>query len=253
MNKKAILPNLISISNLLLGFLAILLIFTDKPGLACWFIVIAAILDGLDGTIARLIKTSSPFGAQVDSLVDTVSFGVAPSVLIYKVALEQLGFLGMIFSFVPLLCGVLRLARFNTAKKKKANFTGMPITTSGIILASFYLYLTSPGNSIMTANIWFSLIPAVSLLMISPIPYRRMPVVQLNGSKNPGFSVAVLLSASAFVLWNPALAIFPLMVIYILTGPIEWMVSHARGLKERDEDNMLSAESTTKRNRRRPK
>jgi len=247
-HKRAVLPSLVTTGNLFLGFYAILLITRGSYLTASWLIVIAAILDGLDGLVARLIRSNSSFGKEIDSLADVVSFGVAPSLLLYKVVFESIGAIGIFLAFMPLLAGILRLARFNispSSTSKRRRFKGLAITAGGLLFAGFNLYLHETRGGMADQRLWFSLVPAVSLLMISPIPYRPLPVVSVHGSRYPWLSVVVLVGIGAAVLWNPALTIFPLMLIYLLTGPLEWVFTQLRKVRphvtERDEDISDSA------------
>lgn len=232
MRSRTVLPDLISIVGLFLGFWAILLISQGRIVTACWMIVIAAIMDGLDGTIARLIRGTSVFGTEVDSLADIVSFGVAPAVLIYAAVLEPYGILGVMFAFLPLLGGMLRLARFNVMATSGAPrskwFVGMPIPTSALLLAGFYLYMHGHTEVDADARIWFSLNLAVSLLMVSPIPYRKLPGTITKRDKRTWIPAIIVILAASAMIWNPDFALFPMMLIYMLSGPVEWAIEHLR-------------------------
>jgi CDP-diacylglycerol--serine O-phosphatidyltransferase len=228
MNKKALVPNFITLSNLFLGFSALLLISNEKYIAACWLIVVAGILDGLDGLTARLFKSNSKFGAEIDSLADVVSFGVAPALLVYRVFFQSFGFIGNLLAFLPLLCGVLRLARYNSMPPLKAKFRGfkgLPIPSSAVTLAAFVIYIYAIHGGYTDKRILFSLVIAVSLLMVSPIPYRRMPVIVIRGSRFPQIGIVFwVLVLSAFI-WKPALVLLPIMLVYLFTGPVEWLLN----------------------------
>ncbi len=246
MYKRAVLPNIVTIGNLFLGFYALLMISREQYTLACWLIVVAAILDGLDGLVARLVRSSSKFGAEIDSLVDVVSFGVTPSILVYKVFFYSLGFVGSLLAFLPLLGGVLRLARFNASLPLKSNyrgFKGLPIPASAITLVAYYLYMQTFPSGFSDERLWFSLVPAVSLLMVSPIPYRRIQVIIVQGS---GFSVLAAIfwvaTLSAFIL-KPALTLFPIMLLYLTIGPVEWGLKHLRKVRPGATDDELQESS----------
>jgi len=207
---------------------------------ACWLIVIASFLDGLDGLAARLVRQSTLFGAEMDSFSDAISFGLAPGVLIYHAVLRPLGIIGLLLAFLPVMIGVIRLTRFNlmTSKPKRC-FIGLPIPATALILAGFYLYANTLNDGVVTAYVYLSLIPALSLLMISPIPYRRLPVVPIRNSRYPFLSIGVIVLASSAMIWNPALALFPLMMIYLLTGPIEWGFRLLRRVSVSQDDEEL--------------
>ena len=260
MYKRAALPNLVTIGNLFLGFFALLMISQDNFATACWLLIVAAILDGLDGLLARLVQSDSAFGIQFDSLVDVVSFGVTPSFLLYKLVFHDLGLTGILFAFMPLLAGVLRLARYNTLalnSERKKGFSGMPIPAAAIVISSCYLYLNAVQGATANQALWFSITPMLSLLMISPIPYRRMPVVAIHGSRHPWLGVTILITTTIAVIIRPALTIFPVMLIYTITGPIELCVTQLRKLwAQPDEDETPESGAairrlTDKRSRRR--
>jgi len=237
--KKAILPNILTLGNLFLGFNAILMVSRGHLLIASWLIIVAGILDGLDGTVARLTNSDSEFGKEIDSLVDTVSFGVAPAILIYKVIFEPLGLIGFILAFFPLVAGVSRLARFNISlpsKSKRKLFKGMPITSAAGILASFHIYSVTINAGSASQVIWFTLTPAVSLLMISPFPYRRLPVIRVGTARYPHLSVAVLIGVALLVLWNPALTLFPLGMAYLISGPVEYGLLQLRRVRSQEDD-----------------
>jgi CDP-diacylglycerol--serine O-phosphatidyltransferase len=228
-NKRAIWPNLVTIGNLFCGFLSIVLVTREKFVAAAWIIVVAAIFDGLDGAVARLVKTSSRFGAEIDSLADVVSFGVAPALLVYHVVLDGLGEWGVILAFLPVAGGALRLARYNiiTANQPHSKkFMGMPIPGSALILTSFFLYAHVDLEGRNALPIWFSLIPIVSLLMISPITYSRMPIITFHGSLRSKIGSIALIVVTGLMIWDPPRTFFPLMMVYLFSGPVEWMLEH---------------------------
>ncbi|MDP8239564.1 MAG: CDP-diacylglycerol--serine O-phosphatidyltransferase [Candidatus Hatepunaea meridiana] len=260
MYKKAMLPNTITIGNLFLGFYAILEICQGNYTKACWFIVIAAILDGLDGLVARLVHSDSKFGMEIDSLVDVVSFGVAPALLIYMTVFKPLGIIGITLAFLPLLAGALRLARYNLisiSSPQKKGFIGLPLPSSALVIVGFYVYIHNLHGSVANQPLWFSIIPALSLLMISPIPYRRMPVVRIHGSKYPWIGVSILIITAFLMIWKPAYTLFPLMLTYVITGPIEILTVQLRKLRPQQseddvpETSIISPRQSSRRSRRR--
>ncbi len=242
---RSIWPNLVTVLNMLMGYWAIVATVQGRYLLACWLIVIASILDGLDGAVARWTHQSSRLGAEIDSFADTISFGIAPALLVYVAVLHDFGKLGFLITFVYFLCGVLRLARFNLIsletlglKKKKRGFIGLPIPASALILVGYYIYTHKMNDGSVEGTLFLSMIPIVSLLMISPIPYRRIPVIQLHGSKHPHLAMAFIVMVTGFVLWNPAIAIFPLMLVYLFTGPVGWVVRHLYRIGTNPDDDL---------------
>jgi CDP-diacylglycerol--serine O-phosphatidyltransferase len=235
MAKSRIVPSLVSFLNLFCGFWAITLIGRGQFANAAWFIIIAAIFDGLDGAVARLVRGTSRYGVELDSLVDIVSFGAAPASLLYFALLQPLGTPGLLIAFVPLLAGLLRLARYNVLNaepaQKKGDFVGLPITSAAIVMVSFYLYMSVTHNHQADLGVWLGLIAVLSLLMVSPIPYQPLPGVRIKGSNKHWFSVSFIIVVAVAVIWNPALTIFPIMILYTLSGPTLWGWSHLRKLK----------------------
>ena len=207
MKVKKYLPSLITLSNLFLGFLSILYIQRGDFSLGCNLILIAAILDSLDGKLARKIGIASDFGKEIDSLADLISFCLAPSVLIFNIfyseGISELLFLYLaIISAFPVLMGAIRLARFNighTQESKQNYFIGLPspmsaITICSIVLLKLKLDPTSNSNefifnpkefNIFDLNIIVPTIILLSFLMIGKIHFSKFPLFSLNHSKTP--------------------------------------------------------------------
>jgi len=143
-NRIEILPNLCTAANLLLGVSAIAAIINNHYQLSVGLIVLAAIFDRFDGTLARRLNVDSVFGKEFDSLADLVSFGVAPAALLYTMVLGQWGPAGLACFILFTLCGAFRLARFNVSNSK-AFFQGLPITAAGTILAILIIIISSPA------------------------------------------------------------------------------------------------------------
>lgn len=137
MNTKMI-PSAFTLANLLLGVVALVNIMDKHFALASFMILLSMILDGMDGRIARRFDATSPFGKELDSLSDLVSFGVAPAILIYALKLHEFRILGLVLTLAFVLCGASRLARFNV-QNITDYFVGVPITAAGSLLALFAL------------------------------------------------------------------------------------------------------------------
>ncbi|MBC9785984.1 CDP-diacylglycerol--serine O-phosphatidyltransferase [Heliobacterium chlorum] len=139
MNHKAAIPNAFTLTNLLLGILSIVYTMDQNYRMSAIMILLAAILDGMDGKVARKLDVASPFGKELDSLSDLVSFGVAPAILIYAAQLnEPYGIVGLTVAIIFALCGAIRLARFNILNIT-THFLGIPITVAGPLMALFSL------------------------------------------------------------------------------------------------------------------
>ena len=137
------IPNIFTLANLFLGFLALIYTMDGEFRLAAILILFSVVLDGLDGKVARRLDATSNFGKELDSLSDLVSFGVAPAILVYAFILQaNLGVLGLFFAVVFALCGAVRLARFNVLEIT-THFVGVPITAAGGLIALLILFGTS--------------------------------------------------------------------------------------------------------------
>jgi CDP-diacylglycerol--serine O-phosphatidyltransferase len=175
---RLLLPNLITLLALCAGLTAIRLAIESKLELALAAIVFAALLDGVDGRVARMLKGTSRFGAELDSLADFVNFGVAPALILYFWGLHELKSAGWIAALVFAICAGLRLARFNVMiddPNKPAwsgnFFTGIPAPAGAMtVLLPIYLYFLGVSNGLVTAWITFFYTLAIGLLMVSRLP-----------------------------------------------------------------------------------
>lgn len=234
-----ILPSAFTLGNLFFGLFAMVAAARGDFQWAAWCIVFAAILDLLDGRIARFTRTGSRFGAELDSLVDAISFGVAPAFIIYHLFLADQSW-AWILSFVYVTAAVVRLARFNVEQggEAKRSFHGLPSPTAGMILATVYPFFTAPGVADLTGGLPPTqtvgvLVIVVALLMVSHVPYQIVPRV---GFRTPRARfMTVFLSASALAaLVVPEYFIFPFLAVYTLQGVGR---SFVMGLLERLPDN----------------
>jgi len=175
---RVLLPNMVTLLSLCLGLTGIRMAMEDRLELAIGAIVVAAVLDGLDGRIARLLQSSSRFGAELDSLADFVCFGVVPGIILYQWGLSDLKNFGWIAALVFAMCAALRLARFNvmlddpTRPSFAGNFfVGVPAPAAAIIvmLPAYLEFLGLPQNFATTVFAMFYVI-AIALLMVSRIP-----------------------------------------------------------------------------------
>ena len=175
---RTLLPNLITLLALCAGLTAIRLAVEDKLELALAAIVFAALLDGIDGRIARMLKGTSRFGAELDSLADFVNFGVAPALILYLWGLHDLKSAGWIAALVFAICAGLRLARFNVMiddpnKPAWAGnfFTGIP-APAGAITVLLPIYITFLGVPVSLVTVWFTFFYTllIALLMVSRLP-----------------------------------------------------------------------------------
>jgi CDP-diacylglycerol---serine O-phosphatidyltransferase len=175
---RTLLPNLITLLALCAGLTSIRLAVENKLDFALAAIVFAALLDGIDGRVARMLKGTSRFGAELDSLADFVNFGVAPALILYFWGLHELKSAGWIAALVFAICAGLRLARFNvmiddpTKPAWAGNFfTGIPAPAGAItVLLPIYLYFLGASNGLITVWLTFFYTVAIALLMVSRLP-----------------------------------------------------------------------------------
>jgi CDP-diacylglycerol--serine O-phosphatidyltransferase len=188
-----ILPNLFTLSSIFCGFYATILCAGDpQPDAfhrAALLIMFAGFFDTIDGRVARLTKTQSAFGVQIDSLADVGSFGVAPAVLVYQWSLKSLGTIGLVAAFAFLACGAIRLARFNVlamgkagAPKKPGKYIlGLPIPgAAGFIVSLVVANYAVGGELERSAHAILAVVGALSFFMVSTIKFRSFKDLKLN-------------------------------------------------------------------------
>jgi CDP-diacylglycerol---serine O-phosphatidyltransferase len=219
-------------------------------GVAAWLIVTAAVVDMLDGRIARFTSTTSEFGEQLDSLVDAISFGVAPAIIFYFLFLQDGGW-SWTLSFIYVVAAIIRLARFNVeqAGQAKANFHGLPSPTAGMTVATFYPFSQTDFFLSNLAHLpWEGLaagmILMLSALMMSHVLYPVVPRFDprtMRGRATLGTAVA----STVLAFTVPSLFFFPAAIIYIMWGLLR---SVMRGFDERlpERDPLIDVDETEK-------
>jgi len=247
MDKRAFFPNVVTLGNLFFGFWAIISIGQGNFKAACWLLVVAAICDALDGTVARLVKSNGKMGAMIDSLADVISFGLAPSYLVYRVAFEPLNFWGVLLAFLPLLGGALRLARFMNDKPSHSFFTGLPIPSAALIIGGYYLYTSSGWVSSPDPRAWMWLTPITAILMISPIPYIKPPKVVKYLASKPILGIFVFLVILVSFVLKPGQTLFIGTIVYIVVNPLVWIFRGFYRLNTPLEDCSQQGETNNKR------
>lgn len=205
--------------NMLCGFISILQSFEGEAIHAAWLIILAGFFDALDGKIARISRSASRFGIELDSFADFVSFGIAPAVIFYSFRLYVLGTWGWLLGFLFIICGAFRLARFNIEARleEKPYFTGLPIPVAAITLCGYTLFSYELWGELLYPEVLITLVIVFSALMVSGIEYETLPRFSLNSKKNLIKLIYILVALIA-VLLKPRLAIFPLGMIYVLSG-----------------------------------
>lgn len=222
LSMKSWVANFFTSLNVLSGFLSIVYASNGEFKLAAIFIIIAAIFDTLDGIIARLLKTQSRFGVELDSLSDVVSFGAAPSFLIYKAYLFQFGWIGMILSSFLLIFGAFRLARFNIQLddiSTKGDFKGLPIPLQAISIATLVLSFYHDGHILSPYdNFVIPLVLLLSVLMVSRVRYNGLPSLKERKLYEKIFLLSVSVIALILALVTNGEILFYIFVVLVLFG-----------------------------------
>ncbi len=237
-----LLPSLFTTGALFAGLYAVILARQDAFTTAAIAILIAMVLDGLDGRVARMTKTQSDFGAEYDSLSDMVSFGVAPALIVYEWSLgdagalaDHWGKLGWLAAFIYVACAALRLARFNTqlGKTDKRFFQGLASPSAAAVMVGMVWFsrdLGVAGQDLVILALVVTV--ATGLLMVTSIPYysfkdfgsrRRVPFVT---------TLAVVM-VFVFASIDPPKVIFGAFAVYALSGPLWWLYRRVRRLRGR--------------------
>mgnify|MGYP000034624346 FL=1 len=218
-----LLPNLLTTASLFSGFVGLLWAVQGEY-VACALAVLAScFFDGMDGKIARLTRSDSEFGVQLDSLVDMVSFGVTPAVLVYLWQTHVFGRIGLLACFLYMACGSLRLARFNIQKSQvpKKFFIGLPIPAGACTIATlvlFAMYIPEAWQVSVLPVMTLILMYALSLLMISKVRYASFKEIALVRS-HPFTSSAAAIMVFVLVASEPRFLGFLFFLAYLISGP----------------------------------
>lgn len=222
---RSVIPNLFTATNMFCGFLSIISASNGNYNYAAWLIIVAAIFDALDGLVARLTNSSSELGVELDSLSDIVSFGAAPSFLIYSTYFYQFDNIGIILSSLILIAGGFRLARFNVQLVgfEKSFFLGLPIPTAALTIVSFVLAFYNNGFANPYSDIVIPLVVILSYLMVSNIRYESLPKFSMDGIKDKPFHFIFLIVATALVLFLYTEGLFYTFILMILIGIFRYL------------------------------
>jgi CDP-diacylglycerol--serine O-phosphatidyltransferase len=227
------LPNGFTLFNLFCGIYAIILASRGEYATAAKWIVVGGVADALDGRVARATGTGSRFGEELDSLVDAISFGFAPAMIMFFAVLSSAQTWQWIFVFLFTSCAVMRLARFNVeqAGRAKTHFHGLPSPAAGMTLASYYLFATTPlytdtvilftDHATLESLPWRNILPvlmvALAYLMISDVPYPNIPIVGFRSPRQWAGTVLVVGTILGLI-FVPTRFIFPALISYIVYG-----------------------------------
>ncbi|MEC4677242.1 MAG: CDP-diacylglycerol--serine O-phosphatidyltransferase [Nitrospirota bacterium] len=219
-----IIPNLFTTGNLFCGVFAIMSVFHTQYLTAATAILVGSIFDVLDGKLARLTNTTSRFGVEYDSLSDLVSFGIAPGLLAYAWALQPYGRLGWMGLFLYIVCGALRLARFNVqvSSVESTDFIGLPTPAAAILVATMVMFdgnVFALGDAVRPA-LTLALIYLLAFLMVSNIRYRSFKGLDLRDRKPFNVLVGFILAFMVLVT-IPWIMLFTLSALYVFLGILE--------------------------------
>ena len=232
-----ILPSLFTTGNVFCGFYAFIAVLNEKYYVAAWALVVAIIFDILDGRVARLTKTTSAFGVQYDSLADIISFGMAPAFLAYSWVLKPFGRLGWMAAFLYLLCGALRLARFNVTKLdiRGQHFIGLPIPAAAAVIASIVIAFEDMFATRMNPIFMVAVVYLLAFLMVSNIKYPALKRFEFK--KRVSFTRFLFVILLLYVFATlPRIALFILSFIYVVVGPIGLLLPRRDQQQEPQED-----------------
>jgi len=226
-----LLPSLFSLTNLFFGFLSIQMSLHGHFRWAAFWIIIAAVMDGFDGIVARATKSQSDFGIELDSLADAISFGAAASVLIFRWGLSRAGAPGLFFSFVFLAAGVLRLARYNVRTKSipdRRFYQGLTVPSAAVFMSAGPFFHPAPIQGREMAFLFALLAVFVSLCMVSTLPYRNFTnaVFDRKIDIKTALFLAIVLAGLIFY---PRVFVLVSSSINALSGPL---IGAVRALKK---------------------
>ena len=218
-----ILPNLLTTASLFSGFLGIMWAIGGQFEATALAILVSALFDGLDGKVARLTNTASEFGVQYDSLADLVAFGVTPGIMVYLWKLNEFGRLGLMASFLIVVCGALRLARFNvsTATTSKKHFIGLPIPAQACIMATLVLFAPFIPDALAAyePQLLLGLAYACSFLMVSRVRYASFKEYGFVKA-HPFSSMVTVILLFVMVASQPRVLGFLILLGYMISGPV---------------------------------
>ncbi|OGT55195.1 MAG: CDP-diacylglycerol--serine O-phosphatidyltransferase [Gammaproteobacteria bacterium RIFCSPHIGHO2_12_FULL_41_15] len=231
-----LLPNLVTIGSMFAGFYAIIAGLQGRYENAVIAIFTALILDGLDGRIARWTHAVSEMGAQMDSLADMVSFGIAPAMVMYSWSLSILGKPGWLVAFIYTVCTALRLARFNSQAQgeNKRYFFGLNTPSSAALVAStIWTFAVNDINGIAVAIPMAVLMFLLGLLKVSTIRYRSFKDIDLRNKRVSLVVIIIAILVLALIALDPPEMLFFLVLTYVISGPVNviWRFFRHRKLR----------------------
>ena len=266
------LPNGFTLMSLFFGVYAIVTAARGDHARAVWYIIAASACDAIDGRVARATHTGSKFGEELDSLVDAISFGFAPAMMMYFAVLRKDG-LDWIFVFLFAACAVMRLARFNVeqAGRAKTHFHGLPSPVAGGVLATYFWFSQTPlyNETVISDLPWHTMVrflmAGLSFLMISNVPYPAMPTFSIKTLRGV-LGLTVFIGLIFGLVFLPKDFFFPVGMLYVTWGVVASVVKglldrpqYAEGetaaddesLFDQEDDHSLPGDAALRRKRRR--
>jgi CDP-diacylglycerol--serine O-phosphatidyltransferase len=224
-----VIPSLFTTGNLLCGYIAVIRSLDGDFEAAAIAVAIAAVLDRLDGWVARLTGTTSDFGVQLDSLADIISFGIAPAVLVYTWALADLRKPWSLVPFLYLAAGAARLARVNKSSpsQDKRYFVGLPIPAAACVLAALVLYNPARVDDPIAGGLIAVMVATVATLMVSKVRYRSFKEIELK-RRIPWIMVSLMALVYLLIATSPQLLLLALSFSYLLSGLFPRLSPQAR-------------------------
>jgi len=216
--RRYAIPNAVTVGNMFCGFLAVMYSATGRFEKAAIAILIAILLDGLDGRVARRLNATSKFGIEFDSLSDLVSFGIAPAVMTYHWAFHRLADeFGVAITFFYALCAASRLARFNISAENLKSFTGLPTPGAAVFVVSVINALPVEQNSYLMVGVGSAVMLSIGYLMVSTIEFFSIKQFKLSGVKVRWQLALGLLIALTW--YDSRLGLLAIATTYVASGP----------------------------------
>lgn len=237
---RSVIPNLFTLANLFCGIAAIVASFEGRPAEAIGLIITAGVFDMLDGVVARLTRSTSEFGVELDSLCDAVSFGVAPSVLLYvsyPPSMQHTQWT-LVLASLPALAGVLRLARFNvqlTSMEDKLYFRGMPIPAGAFTILSYLAVWHDRIPAPWQPHALVAVSAITSLAMVSTIKYDNLPRPSMRAFRQRPVVFSVFFAGFVACVVTKLAAMFPFMMLYLVGGAVRHALVFVRDRSDRDD------------------
>ena len=225
-----ILPNLFTTASLFAAFYAIIQSTVGNFGNAAVAVIVAAVLDMLDGRVARMTNTASDFGKEYDSLVDLVAFGLAPALILFEWGLQSLGKAGWLIAFAYVATTALRLARFNTQDTpSKRYFQGLPCPAAAVLLAAAIWTAESYAVAGVSFNVaGLVLMALLAFAMVSAMPYRSFKDLDLK-HRVPFVAVLALVMVFVLVSFDPPAILLVIFSVYAVSGAFGWVLHRRAG------------------------